>query len=239
MQEPRLYNSRIINTFLEYFRNARPDIDIEALLMDSGIRSYEVEDEGHWLTQRQVDDFHDAVLRQTDDPSIFREAGRYMASSRSLSALRQFLMGFITPVHAYTMLGKIMSYLDRGVTSQAKKISRNKVEIILKPVDGVSDKPYQCENRKGSFEAVAKLFTNKFPTLEHPVCIHEGGSHCQYIISWEEPIFLKWQRIRNYLAVPAVLSLVVCGFILSPLQLAGLGSVLAGIIFGISFKKAC
>jgi len=235
MQEPRLYNSRIINTFLEYFRNARPDIDIEALLMDSGIRSYEVEDEGHWLTQRQVDDFHDAVLRQTDDPSIFREAGRYMASSRSLSALRQFLMGFITPVHAYTMLGKIMSYLDRGVTSQAKKISRNKVEIIIKPVDGVSDKPYQCENRKGSFEAVAKLFTNKFPTLEHPVCIHEGGSHCQYIISWEEPIFLKWQRIRNYLAVPAVLSLVVCGFILSPLQLAGLGSVLAGIIFGISY----
>src|SRR3989339_252397 len=153
MQEPRLYNSRIIGTFLEYFRSARPDIVIVDLLKNSGISPYEVEDEGHWLTQRQVDDFHDAVMRQTDDPSIFREAGRYMASAKSLNTIRPFVLGFITPVQAYSMLGKIASYLNRGVTFQAKKISRNEVEIIINPLDGVIDKPYQCENRKGSFEA--------------------------------------------------------------------------------------
>lgn len=234
MQELRLYNSRIIGTFLEYFRNARPDIDIQDLFTNSGIAPYEVEDEGHWLTQRQVDDFHDAVMRQTDDPSVFREAGRYMASAKSLNAIRQFVMGFITPVQAYSMLGKIASYLNRGATFQAKKISRNKIEIIIKPLDGVIDKPYQCENRKGSFEAVAIPFIHKLPVLEHPVCIHEGGSHCQYIISWEEPTFMKWRRIRNCVTIPSLLSLVVCGFIFSPLQLAGLGSGLAGIIFGIS-----
>jgi PAS domain S-box-containing protein len=235
MQELRLYNSRIIGTFLEYFRNARPDIDIQDLFVNSGIAPYEVEDEGHWLTQRQVDDFHDAVRRQTDDPSIFREAGRYMASSRSVSALRQFITGFITPIQAYSMLGKIASYLNRGATFQAKKISRNRVEIIIKPLDGVSDKPYQCENRKGSFEAVGKLFMNKFPVLEHPVCIHEGGSHCQYILSWEEPSFLIWRRIRNYMAIPFIFIMTVCGFFLSLEPLVVLGSLLTVVIFGISY----
>jgi PAS domain S-box-containing protein len=235
MQEPRLYNSRIIGTFLEYFRSARPDIVIVDLLKNSGISPYEVEDEGHWLTQRQVDDFHDAVMRQTDDPSIFREAGRYMASAKSLNTIRPFVLGFITPVQAYSMLGKIASYLNRGVTFQAKKISRNEVEIIINPLAGVIDKPYQCENRKGSFEAVAKLFTNKLPVLEHPVCIHKGGSHCQYILRWEEPTFMQWHRIRNYLAIPSILALVVCGFFLSLGPFVVLGSLLTVSIFGISY----
>jgi PAS domain S-box-containing protein/putative nucleotidyltransferase with HDIG domain len=235
MQELRLYNSRIIGTFLEYFRNARPDINIQDLFDNSGITPYEVEDEGHWLTQRQVDDFHDAVMIQTGDPAIFREAGRYMAASRSVSTLRQFLMAFITPVQAYSMLGKIISYLDRGVTFEANKISGNKVEIIITPLDGVDDKPYQCENRKGSFEAVAKLFTNRFATLEHPACIHDGGSHCQYILSWEEPTFLKWKRIRNYIAIPSIVTMIVCGFLLSVGPLITLGSLLTVAIFGLSY----
>ncbi|MCE5262780.1 MAG: HD domain-containing protein [Deltaproteobacteria bacterium] len=235
MEEPRLYNSRIIGTFLDYFKNARPDIDIPDLYLNSGITPYEVEDEGHWLTQRQVDDFHDAVMMQTDDPAIFREAGRYMVTARSMSAIRQFIMGFLTPVQAYSMLGKIASYLNRGCTFQANKISGNKVEIVIEPLEGVVDKPYQCENRKGSFEAVAKFFTNKFPLLEHPVCIHEGGSHCRYILSWEEPPFLKWRRIRNYFAIPSILAMVVCGFLLSVGPLVVLGSVLTLAIIGLSY----
>ena len=235
MKDKPLYNSRVIVTFLEYIRHTRPNVDIERLLADSGISSYEVEDEGHWLKQRQVDDFYDALMKQTHDPSIAREAGRFMASSRSVNAIRQFILGFLTPIQSYIMLGKIASYLNRGSTFHAKKISPNKVEIISKPVDGVNEKPYQCENRMGSLEVVARIFINKLPEMEHPVCIHHGGSHCQYIISWEEPVYMKWRRMRNYLAIPSILSLVVCSFIFSPLQLAGLGTALAAIVFGISY----
>ncbi|MCE5265048.1 MAG: PAS domain S-box protein [Deltaproteobacteria bacterium] len=202
--------------------------------MDSGISPHELEDEGHWLTQRQVDDFHDAVMMQTDDSTIFREAGRFMVNARSMSAIRQFIMGFLTPVQAYSMLGKIASYLNRGCTFQSNKISGNKVEIVIKPLEGVVDKPYQCENRKGSFEAVAKYFTNKLPVLEHPVCVHEGGSHCRYILSWEEPAFLRWKRIRNYLAIPSILAMVASGFLLPVGSLVVLGSLLTLVILGLS-----
>src|SRR5512138_2073002 len=141
MDDRPLYNSRVVGTFLEYFKSARPEINIPNLLVDSGISPHELEDEGHWLTQRQVDDFHDAVMMQTDDPAIFREAGRFMVNARSMSAIRQFIMGFLTPVQAYSMLGKIASYLNRGCTFQSNKISGNQVEIVIKPLDGVADKP--------------------------------------------------------------------------------------------------
>lgn len=50
MDTQPLYNSRIISTFVEYLRSSRPDVSIRDLLEQSGISSYEIEDEGHWLT---------------------------------------------------------------------------------------------------------------------------------------------------------------------------------------------
>lgn len=234
MNETPLYNSRIIGTFVEYLKKTLPDIDIDALLIDSGIACYEVEDEGHWLTQRQVDNFHDALMRTGADPSIFREAGRYMVSSRSIAAIRQFVMGFISPIHAYTMLGKISSYVNRGATYETSKIGPNKVEIITKVVAGVEEKPYQCENRKGSFEAVAKVFTNKLPVLEHPVCMHQGGNHCLYIISWDETAFLRWGRIRNFVALFTILFIILGVFFLPPMPLAVMSLFLTCAVLGTS-----
>ena len=235
MQEPRLYSSRIISTYLEYFRDVRPEIDIDALLMDSCINTYEVEDEGHWLTQQQVDDFSDALMKQTDDPSIFREAGRYMASSRAIASVRQFIVGFIAPIHAYIMFDKIAYYVSRGATVETKKISRKKVQIISKPSEGVHEKPYQCENRIGAFEAVAKFFTTKLPKLEHPVCLHKGGIHCEYIISWDEPIFLKWKRIRNYVVIFSIIVILVCDLTFSLSPFVSLAVILASAVVGISY----
>lgn len=234
MQNTPLYNSRIISTFVEYLRNIRPDIDIESLLSDSHIAFYEVEDEGHWLTQSQVDDFSAALMKRIDDPSIFREAGRYMVSSQSIFALRQLLVRFITPAQAYTMVEKVASYINHGATFKVKKISHNKVEIITTPVPGVEEKPYQCENRKGILDVVPKLFTNNWPLMEHPTCVHQGGSHCRYIISWEEQDFLKWKYIRNYSAIAAILLVAGCGFQLPLSSLSGLALLLTFGIVGVS-----
>jgi PAS domain S-box-containing protein len=235
MDDKPLYNSRVIITFLEYLRQTRPDLDQDELLADSGISRYEVEDEGHWLTQRQVDGFHDALIARTQDPSIFRAAGRFMASSKSVSAIRQFVLGFLSPIQAYAMLGKIAPYVNRGTTFFTRKIKRNQVEIITRIAEGVNEKPYQCENRMGSLEAVALPFINKLPVMEHPVCVHRGGPHCQYLISWEEPTYLILRRIRNALVLPLLCSLVASGILLSPLLLAVHSLLALSVIFGLSF----
>jgi len=235
MGEPRLYNSRIIYTYLEYLIKFRPEVDIQKLISDSGIESYELEDEGHWLTQRQVDSFHDALMLQANDPSLFRKAGRYMSTSQSFGIIRQFLLGFITPTQAYLRVPKVAAYMNRATSYAVEKTGRNKVEIVVKILNGVKDKLYQCDNRVGSFEAIAKLFTGKLPLVEHPVCVHKGGNSCVYTISWEEPAYLKLRRARNYLAIPAIALAIVCGFLYSPLQFAECAVILAGILVGLSY----
>ena len=38
------------------------------------------------------------------------------------------------------------------------KIDTNKIEITVTPHEGVNEKPFQCENRMGYFEAIALIF---------------------------------------------------------------------------------
>ena len=72
-----LYNSRIIKNYVEYLKSYHPDIDIASLLNYAGIETYQLDDEGHWLSQEQVDRFHEMLAEKTDNPDISREVGRY------------------------------------------------------------------------------------------------------------------------------------------------------------------
>ena len=207
MEDTPLYNSRIIKSYVEYLHRYLPDIDIAPLLKYADIESYQLEDEGHWLTQRQVDRFHEMLAKETDDPDISRKVGRFITTSRASGAAGQYLLGFINPATAYSVLEKINARLSRGVILKTKAIETDKIEAraILQP--GVVEKPYQCLNRIGSLESLAKVFTKKFANIEHPVCIHKGGDHYLYIITWEKTLSFFWKKIRNYFFI---ISLLIC-----------------------------
>jgi len=202
-----LYNSQLIKNFVEYAKEVHPDINIDEVLHYAGITNYQLEDSGHWLTQNQVDRFYEILVQKTGDPAISRKAGRFAASSRAAGILKQIFLGLMTPAAAYWAVQKLTSRVSRGFSFKLKKLGINKIELsaVLEP--GVSEKPYQCENRLGLMEALAKPFTNKFAKVDHPTCIHKGGDTCNYIISWEIPPFLKLKRIGYYF--------VLIGFLLS------------------------
>jgi hypothetical protein len=194
-----LYNSRVIKIFLEYLEKNYADVDIDSILKYAEMTRYEVEDQGHWFTQRQVDRFHEILIKKTGNPNIAREAGRYLAaSSGAMGAFKQYLLGLMTLKSLYILMEKLYPILSRAADVKAKKLGPNKVEIVSTPRPGVAEKPYQCENRIGSFESAAKLFTEKFAKVEHPSCFHKGDDCCRYIITWEETPSLIWKRIRNY-----------------------------------------
>jgi len=71
----------------------------------------------------------------------------------------------------------------------------------------VHEKPFQCENRIGFIEAVATLFNNQLPHIEHPECCFSGGTACKYIISWHESRFLLWKKARNFSAILSIAAL--------------------------------
>ena len=67
-KETRLYNSRITNTYLEFLAEHHPEVNIDQILKSAHIERYEIEDPAHWLTQSQVNGFHDALAAATDNP---------------------------------------------------------------------------------------------------------------------------------------------------------------------------
>jgi len=193
-----LYNSRIIKNYVEYLRVYCPDIDISSILKHADIESYQLDDEGHWLTQTQVDRFHEMLTKKVDNPRIAREVGRYSVTSRASGAMRQYILGFINPETAYAVIGKISSSVTRATTVKTKLIGADKIEAKVTLMPNVVEKPYSCLYRLGALEAVAKLSTGKFADIEHPVCLHKGGDCCLYIISWKKTPTFVWKLIRNY-----------------------------------------
>ena len=122
MDKRPLYNSRIINNWVEYLKNYYPNIDLVSLLQYADIEAYQLDDEGHWLSQEQVDRFHEKLRAITDNSDIAREVGRFTVNSRSSGALRQYLLGFISPTTAYSVVEKINARLSRAAILKIKSI---------------------------------------------------------------------------------------------------------------------
>lgn len=198
MSEVPLYSTRIIKSFYEYMGKYRSDCNMGQILDYAGITTYQIEDEGHWLTQEQVDRFYEILVKAAGDPDIARKAGQYTPFSKAAGTVSQYTMGFMTPWAAYTVLSKLYPHMSRGSTMETRSLGPNEVEVIAVQNPGVTEKPYQCQNRMGVFEGIAKLFTNKLAAIEHDTCMHISGDRCVYRIRWEETPSFLWKRVSNY-----------------------------------------
>ncbi len=157
-----LYNSRILDTYIRLLKKRYQDVSISELLDYTGITSYQIADEGHWFTQEQVNRFHDKLSQLTYNENIAREAGRLAASPESIGVMRQYILSMVNPAQGYTLFGKAAEKVTKSTNFNIKKLSTNKVEIKVTPREGVSEQPFQCENRFGHFEAMTMIFC--FPT---------------------------------------------------------------------------
>jgi class 3 adenylate cyclase len=203
IDEP-LYNSRLIRNYLEYLRKFHPNVNIEEILRYAWIRTYEVEDQGHWFSQWQNDRFHEILILKTGDSGISRKVGRYAASSEASGILKNYALGFMTPGAAYWLLEKIAPHLSRAAVFKTRKLGKNKFEITSTPKEGVHPKPYQCDSLMGQLEALSKLFTGKYPKVEHRECVHAGGKACCYTVTMEETASSAWRRVRRYLVLAGI-----------------------------------
>jgi len=209
-----LYNSRVTKIYLQYLSDHYPNIDIDPILEHAKMTRYAVEDPGHWFTQAQVDRFHEILVEKTGNPKIAWEVGRYSLSSDILGAAKQYALGLVSLTSLYLLMEKLHPILARQATVKAKRLGPNKVEIVSTPKPGVEEKPYQCENRMGTFDSLAKLFTEKFANIEHPSCFHKGDDCCRYIITWEKTPSLIWKRVRNFSLLFGILGSLTLFFIL-------------------------
>ncbi len=194
--QEKLYNSRNIQVWLQFLSKKYPDIDIGRILEYADMKSYEVNDDGHWFTQDQIDRFQERVVQFTGNLTIAREAGRFATAVETGSLIRRYLMGFISPHQAYAILPRSSALITRSSVFSVKKLSSNGVEVIVRPLPGISEKPYQCENRMGILESIAIAYTHRLPRIEHPECMFHGDSCCRYRVEWEETEVIPLRKVR-------------------------------------------
>ena len=120
-----LYSSRIINTYLEYFNKYYPDIDFDDILTSAKMTRYEVEDPGHWFSQKQIDRFYERSVEETGNVSIAREVGRYTASSERIGPIKQYSLGLMSLSSVYQMVEKLYPIMSKGANARAKILGKN------------------------------------------------------------------------------------------------------------------
>ena len=204
------YNSRLLKVYLEYFEHHAPSIAIDTILTNAGITHFEIDDPGHWFTQKQVDDFYEEVLRATNDPQVARKVGRYVAMSIAIGLPRQLTLGLLSLKTVYSLIGQLSSLVTRSSEVKTRDLGPTTVEIVNTIKPGFTEKPYQCENRLGIYESIGKLFSENYAEVIHPECIHRGDAQCRYEIKWPSSPWMTWRRWRNWFFLLGTLAIIIC-----------------------------
>lgn len=227
MAEKLLYNSRIYKTYLKLLKQKYPHVDIAELLKSAEMESYQVEDEGHWFTQGQVNLFHKKLVELTANKDIAKEAGAYTASPEVMGGIRRYMLGLASPAKVYELVSKFSNKFTRSSRYESRKLGHNKIEFTVTPFEGLEEAPFQCKNRLGYLEAMARMFNYKAPVVEHPECLFKNGKACRYVVSWEESPFRSWQKRRNFVVfalAPLTLFVLISDFTVYPKAAALMGA---------------
>ncbi len=207
--EQGLYHISLLKNYIEYVEKNYPEISIDELLEYAGITRYQQIDPGYWCTQEQSDRFHEILDKKTQNPNISREVGRYAAISSSYGTIRKYIFGFIKPSVAYARLEKICTQISKGMSYSIQMLGPNKMLAISTPTPGTEEKQYQCDNRMGLLEALAKPFIGDYASIEHTECVHKGGRCCKYYITWHEPKYIALKRAKNIYSLLSTITLTV------------------------------
>ena len=71
-EETPLYSSRIVDNYIKLLKRKYSHINVNELLRAAKMTSYEVADEAHWFTQKQVNLFHEKLSQFTQNENIAR-----------------------------------------------------------------------------------------------------------------------------------------------------------------------
>jgi len=211
-----LYNSRITSIYLALVRRRYPGVDVGDLLRFAGMEPWQVEDAGHWFTQRQVNRFQQRLRELTGNQEIAREAGRFTASPEVLGGIRRYILGLVSPGRAYGLIGHFVNKFTRSCTYSSRVVGPQTVEVVVTPRPGVREGAFQCENRLGHLEAISRVFRARAPRIDHPECLFRGEGRCRYLISWEPSPAARWRRLRAVLLPAAAVAVAVAAALLHP-----------------------
>ena len=237
-----LYNSGIIGNYINYLESRHVDLDTDELLRCSGLTRFDINDEGHFLNQAQINQFHRCLDEVLNDSKISYKVGLHALQMKSTGTLKQYGLQFITPAAIYRAVDRLYPRWARGHLSKTTITGKNRAEVTVSVRPDVREEPFQCENRQGIFEAIGTLLTGQASQVAHPRCMHRGDDACRYLISWQENPSAVWKRVGAYVGALTIAAAAATLFFLPaalwmPLILAMGVVFLSILLFGSRLEK--
>ncbi len=196
-QSDRLYNSRIIATYIKFLRKEYSYINIEDILSYAEMETYQVEDEAYWFTQEQVDLFNERAVKATGKSDIAREAGRFGLSPDLLGFVKSYILGCMSIGKAFEMIAQISSKFVKSCTWESAGLASNKVKLVVTPRPGRPGEALPMREPNGLLRSGRSAISHKFPQIEHTKCVFRGDECCEYVVTWREFRHEMWRKVRN------------------------------------------
>ncbi len=179
-----LYSSGAIKNYIHYIESRKLDVDVDDLLSCSGISRFDLNDEGHFFTQKQFSTFYKCLIERQPDKEIAYKVGQHVPYMKSSETITQYGLQFVTPQAIYKAFGNIFLKWSRAHSCKTAIIGKNRAEVVLKTRPGAKESAFQCQHRLGLLESIAKILTGQRGQVDHPQCMHRGDDVCRYQISW-------------------------------------------------------
>ena len=196
-----LYNSGLLGNYINYLKSYHVDVDIHELLRCSGLTRFDINDEGYFLTQEQINRFHRCLDEMLDDPKISYKVGQHALVRKSTGTVKQYGLQFITPGAMFKAIDRLYPKWSKGHLSKTTITGKGRAQVTVSVRPGVRENRFQCENRQGIFETIGKVLAGQPAQVIHPKCMHRGDATCHYLISWQGKPSAIWKRAGAYVGI--------------------------------------
>ncbi len=187
--QEKFYNVKILRDYESYLRQhlGWKQAQIDELFQSIGSDSSFIGSGDNWFDQDYADQFYRTLVQITGDQNLAFNVGKYTTNAQARGLSGSIIQGILYPQILFANIQRFAKLYTKGSFYTPIKVTRTDAIIRSTPVEGCTERYYQCQNRMGILKALPAFFNCRSVTIRHDVCYHKGSPYCEYSIKWENP----------------------------------------------------
>ena len=184
--EELVFNTRLVEPMLRYFRERFGAVALDDLLRDTDTPLTLLRDPEQWLSTGQLLRLSRAMVEHSGDALVTYRAGLELLHPSVLGPTWYVMRALGGPRLVYE---KMTEFTDLSRITRWQRVAGDDRHVVLRFVveRGHRDDPLFCLNRQGALAGIPRVFDLPLARVAHPACIHEGASCCEYRVEWIPP----------------------------------------------------
>ena len=168
-----------------------------AVLAQFAVTEAELSDSTAWISLEFAEALIQALLDATNEPDLIERSIARGMTPKYIGALYPLLFALGSPLFTYKQLAPAAGRINKTGHWTFLSSGRGSAQLTwtMNPGPYRERTPIICETRREQLRRIPTLFALPMALVQHPECLHEGGSACVYEVTWEEP------TVRHYAQV--------------------------------------